>query len=111
MRTEQLLDQATAPAISEDYLDKIIDNTQAIRRESDRGRMKAQLSNFFDEVVSGSVVISSDLISSIEERIIAIDQLLSSQISLIMHAPEFQEKESSWRGLHKLVESSITENT
>ena len=104
----------TAPApeaLSDDYLDTIIDNTQAIRRESDRGRMRIQLHNFLAEVVSGAVVISSDLIGSIEERIKAIDTLLSSQISLIMHAPEFQKREASWLGLHKLVAASVTENT
>ena len=111
MNSEHALNTIVAPAIPEDYLDKIIDNTQAIRRESDRSRMKAQLNNFLAEVTSGAVVVSSDLIGSIEDRITAIDELLSSQISLIMHAPEFQKKESSWRGLHKLVQASVTDNT
>jgi len=111
MSTEQILNAPAGQMLSEDYLDKIIDNTQAIRRESDRGRMKSQLNNFLAEVVSGAVVVSSDLIGSIEDRITAIDELLSSQISLIMHAPEFQKREASWRGLHKLVASSVTDNT
>ncbi|MEY8712776.1 EvpB family type VI secretion protein [Mangrovibacter phragmitis] len=98
-------------AFSDDFLDQVIDNTQAIRRESDRGRMKSQLNNFMAEVLSGAVVISSDLIGSIEQRIAAIDEILSRQVSLIVHAPEFQKKESSWRGLHKLVQTSVTENT
>ena len=96
---------------NDDYLNQVIDNTQAIRRETDRGRMKLQVNQFLAEVVSGSMVISSDLIGSIEQRITAIDALLSQQVSLIIHAPEFQEKESSWIGLHKLVQSSVTENT
>ncbi|WP_226572038.1 type VI secretion system contractile sheath large subunit [Mangrovibacter yixingensis] len=102
---------AAEPAYSDDFLDQVINNTQAIRRESDRGRMKSQLNNFMSEVLSGAVVISSDLIGSIEQRIAAIDELLSRQVSLIVHAPEFQKKESSWRGLHKLVQTSVTENT
>lgn len=102
---------AAEPAYSDDFLDQVINNTQAIRRESDRGRMKSQLNNFMAEVLSGAVVISSDLIGSIEQRIAAIDELLSRQVSLIVHAPEFQKKESSWRGLHKLVQTSVTENT
>lgn len=96
---------------NDDVLNQIIDNTQAIHRESDRDRMKLQLNQFLAEVASGAVVISSDLVSSIEERISSIDKLLSEQISLIIHAPEFQKRESSWRGLHKLVQSSVTENT
>ncbi|WP_033645602.1 type VI secretion system contractile sheath large subunit [Serratia marcescens] len=96
---------------SNDYLNQIIDHTQAIRRESDRERMKSQLNHFLAEVLSGSVVFSSDLIGSIEQRITEIDDLLSQQVSLIIHAKEFQKKESSWRGLHKLVQSSLTDNT
>src|SRR5471032_2243660 len=94
-----------------DFLDQIIDNTQAIRRESDRSKVKKQLDNFLSEVASGAVIVSNDLVGSIEMRIAAIDELLSAQVSKILQAPEFQRKESSWRGLHKLVQSSVTENT
>ncbi|WP_246862555.1 type VI secretion system contractile sheath large subunit [Pantoea sp. SO10] len=98
-------------AISSDYLDAIIDNTNAIRKETDRPKVKSQLDSFLAEVATGAVVISHDLVGSIEQRIAAIDELLSKQVSHIMHAPEFQKLESSWRGLHKLVQSSVTENT
>lgn len=63
------------------------------------------------QVATGAVVVSHDLVGSIEQRIMAIDELLSEQVSYIMHAAEFQKLESSWRGLHKLVQSSVTENT
>ncbi|NIF32442.1 type VI secretion system contractile sheath large subunit [Enterobacter sp. Cy-643] len=111
MSDAQAANVATETTFSDDYLNQVIDNTRAIRRESDRGRMKTQLNNFLAEILSGTVVISSDLIGSIEQRITAIDELLSEQVSLIIHAPEFQKKESSWRGLHKLVQSSVTNNT
>ena len=62
-------------------------------------------------MASGAVIVSNDLVGSIEARIAAIDELLSSQVSKIIQAPEFQRMESSWRGLHKLVQSSVTENT
>ncbi|EQA1624827.1 type VI secretion system contractile sheath large subunit [Enterobacter asburiae] len=94
-----------------DYLDQIIDNTRAIRRESDRGKLKSQLDSFLSEVASGAVIVSNDLVGSIEDRITAIDALLSAQVSKIMQAPAFQKMESSWRGLQKLVQSSVTENT
>lgn len=111
MNTESIPAQTLSSPISEEYLDQIIDSTLAIRRESDRGRMRIQLNSFLAEIVAGAVTISSDLIGSIEVRIAAIDELLSEQISLILHAPEFQKRESSWRGLHKLVQTSVTEKT
>lgn len=111
MSSQSALTAQNTTTCDDDFLNQVIDNTQAIRRESDRDRMKSQLNQFLTEVVSGAVVVSSDLIGSIEQRIAAIDRLLSEQVSLIIHAPEFQSKESSWRGLHKLVQASVTENT
>jgi type VI secretion system protein ImpC len=111
MNQQQTLNTLDNTIYNDDFLDQMIDNTHAIRLESDRERMKSQLNQFLAEVLSGAVVVSSDLIGSIEQRIAAIDELLSRQVSLIIHAVEFQEKESSWRGLHKLVQSSVTENT
>lgn len=107
----QVMNTSAPAEQSSDYLDQIIDNTQAIRRESDRHKVKTQLDNFLSEVASGAVIVSNDLVGSIEARIAAIDELLSSQVSKIIQAPEFQRMESSWRGLHKLVQSSVTENT
>jgi len=63
------------------------------------------------EVASGAVIVSNDLVGSIESRIAAIDDILSAQISKIMQNSAFQKLESSWRGLHKLVQTSVTENT
>ncbi|HHR6132083.1 TPA: type VI secretion system contractile sheath large subunit [Providencia alcalifaciens] len=103
--------QVNGTVFSAEYFDEVIDSTHAIRRESDRERMKAQLNNFLAEILSGTIVISSDLIGSIEKRITAIDELLSKQVSLIIHHIEFQKKESSWRGLYKLVQSSVTDKT
>ena len=111
MSSDMTLAQSSESAFNDDFLNQVIDNTRAIRRESDRERMKSQLNNFLAEVLSGAVIISSDLIGSIEQRIAAIDEVLSQQVSLIVHASEFQKKESSWRGLHKLVQSSVTDNT
>lgn len=94
-----------------DFLDQIIDDSQAIRRESDRSKIKSQLDSLLVEAASGALVVSSDLVGSIEKRIAAIDTILSAQISKILQDPVFQRMEASWNGLHKLVQSSVTENT
>lgn len=91
-----------------DQIDDIIDRTQAIRRESDRERVKEQLDQFMKEVTEGTLVTSQDLISSLEQRIAAIDALLSAQMSVIIHHPAFQKMESSWRALKGLVDRTET---
>src|SRR6185436_15918495 len=41
-------------------------------------------------------------------RIAQLDGLISAQLNEVMHAPEFQKLEGSWRGLHYLVHQSET---
>lgn len=51
---------------------------------------------------------SNDPALLIQYRIAQIDDLISRQLSLIMHHPEFQRLEASWRGLHDLVHKTET---
>ncbi|WP_410497866.1 type VI secretion system contractile sheath large subunit [Chitinibacter sp. S2-10] len=89
-------------------LDSIIDETRVARSDSEKERAKDLISGFVNEVLSGTVTVSKDLIASIEKRIAEIDGVLSTQLSSIMHNEEFQKLESSWRGLHYLVHQSET---
>lgn len=98
-------------AAEQNIIDQIIDNTQAIRREADRDRVKSQIEQFLSEITSGSLVVSGDLINSIEARIAAIDTLLSEQLSRVLHHPDFQQMESSWTGLKGLLDQSETDST
>jgi type VI secretion system protein ImpC len=44
----------------------------------------------------------------IDERVAQIDQALSAQLSLVMHAPAFKALEATWRGMYYLVSRSET---
>jgi len=44
----------------------------------------------------------------IKARIAQIDELLSKQLNEIMHHPEFQASEATWRGMHYLVMNTET---
>jgi type VI secretion system protein ImpC len=44
----------------------------------------------------------------IQQRIAQIDELISAQLNEIMHEPEFQRLEASWRGLHFVVMNTET---
>jgi type VI secretion system protein ImpC len=48
---------------------------------------------------------ASDLMG---DKIAEIDNQLTNQINLVMHAPEFQALEATWRGLHFLVKNTET---
>ena len=66
---------------------------------------------FAEQLLTKSRAISKDLESTINARIADIDDLLSRQLNEVMHMPEFQKLESSWRGLYHFVDKSETSTT
>src|ERR1700759_2589787 len=57
-----------------------------------------------------TTVIKDNVLDTIEEMIARIDQKLTAQMNEILHAPEFQQIESAWRGLNYLVFNSETDS-
>lgn len=89
-------------------LDQIITEHRIGQDEEQRVQSRKQITTLVDEVLKGTVRVSKDLEATINARIADIDVLLSKQLNEIMHAPEFQKLEASWRGLHYLVYQSET---
>ena len=67
------------------------------------------LGTLVEQALSDSSLIQEDVLDTIEEMIARLDEKLSDQVNAIIHAPEFQELESAWRGLHYLVFNSETD--
>jgi type VI secretion system protein ImpC len=88
-------------------LDKILDQG---RWKDPTGRAMARdiIGEFAKQILEGEITVAKDTEVMINSRIAEIDVLLSAQLNEIMHAPEFQKLESSWRGLHYLVDKSET---
>jgi type VI secretion system protein ImpC len=107
-----------SPAVEQDLLQQILaENRQDILKAS-RIREDAApeektgqidlVGQLVEEVMKGAVKVSADTEAMLNARIAEIDQLLSDQLNAIMHDPEFQKLEASWRGLHYLVDRSET---
>jgi type VI secretion system protein ImpC len=92
----------------ESLLDRIITETRIGRDEVQREQSRRQIATLVEEVMQGTVRVTKDIEATINARIADIDVLLSRQLNEIMHAPEFQKLEASWRGLHYLVHQSET---
>lgn len=58
---------------------------------------------------SGTATISGNAVKSIKSLIAGIDQILTTQMNEILHAPEMRQMEGSWRGLHYLVNNTETD--
>ncbi|WP_227814958.1 type VI secretion system contractile sheath large subunit [Nitrogeniibacter aestuarii] len=89
-------------------LDSIVAESRVARSDAERERAKDIISEFASQVLEGEVVVSENLAASLDARVAELDRLISSQLSEVMHAPEFQALESAWTGLHYLCKQTST---
>lgn len=71
-------------------------------------RGKDIVTRFVSEVLEGAVTVGRDTEAMINARIAQLDHLLSLQVNEIMHHPEYQKLEASWRGLKYLLNQTET---
>jgi type VI secretion system protein ImpC len=98
---------ATATTQEDNLLDKILDRTKPIN-ERERERNKDYVDEFLRHVVKPGQVVSKDVETNIKYWIAEVDKKLSAQLNEVMHHPDFQRLEGTWRGLHYLVMQSET---
>jgi type VI secretion system protein ImpC len=111
MSTEEAsVQDATAPAQTAEVslLDTVITQSRLGRDDAEKKRAKDLIGEFAALVLNDSKAVSKDVITTIEARIAELDRLLSEQLNEVLHHPEFQALEASWRGLHYLVSQTET---
>jgi type VI secretion system protein ImpC len=86
-------------------LDKIMDSAPST---VERTQVQDLVQNLLQQTLKGTVTYDRTMTRTIKAAIAEIDQKLSKQLSAVMHAPEFQKLEGSWRGLHHVVMQSET---
>jgi type VI secretion system protein ImpC len=90
-------------------LDQIVDQGRLAGRDAaTRQRNKDILKEFIGQFLEGSMTLSRDTEAMINARIAQIDHLVSIQLNEVMHHPDFQKLEASWRGLKMLMDRSET---
>jgi type VI secretion system protein ImpC len=78
------------------------------RDESQRAGARDLIGEFVGQIMEGTMTVSKDTEAMINARIAQIDKLISAQLNEVMHHPDFQKLEGSWRGLQYLVSQSET---
>jgi len=109
MSPEQLRQQSAQTTTEEgvSLLDQVVSATPPMdNREAER--TKTYFKQFLESAVQPGHVISKDVETNVKYWIGEIDKKLSSQLNEIMHNSDFQKLESTWRGLHYLVNQSET---
>lgn len=107
-KSEAELQQASAEAAEVSLLDQIVADGRFGQEAPARERGKNLIKQFVSEVLAGSITIAPDTEAMINARIAQIDHLLSIQLNEILHHPDFQKLEGTWRGLKYLLSQSET---
>ncbi len=88
-------------------MDKALKQGKLMRDESQREFATDLMQEFLKQITKGKVT-SSNSLAFINQKIQEIDGLITVQLNEIMHHPEFQKLEGSWRGLNYLVMKTET---
>lgn len=92
----------------QNLLDKIVDDSRVAKSEAEHDRARDIIGELVHQVMDGTVTMSDNLGATLDARLADLDELISGQLSEVMHAPEFKKLESSWRGLHYLCSQTST---
>lgn len=82
--------------------------TNVMPRAVEKPRRDELVRSLVEESLKGTVQFDKNISRTISNAISAIDGVLSKQLAEILHNPDFQKLEGSWRGLHHLVQNSET---
>jgi len=88
-------------------LDEILQVTPTAVRDRATDMVKALV----DQYTQGVVVWDKNVVRTINNAIVKLDEVLSKQLAAVMHHPDFQKLEGTWRGLHHLVMNSETSSS
>ena len=86
---------------------------QSFKPRTERAATEVEnaVTTLVEQALADTSLVKDDVLDTIEEMIARLDEKLSAQMNEILHAPEFQKLESSWRGLHYLVFNSETDSS
>jgi type VI secretion system protein ImpC len=99
---------AAATVTEAGLLDQIVETGRFGKDAPAQERGKDMIKRFVSEVLEGSITMARDTEAALNARIAQLDHLISLQLNEIMHAPELQKLEGTWRGLKYLLSQSET---
>ncbi len=94
---------AAAPAQAEAQEKSLVDKMLENWAPEERNRGKELVKTFVEEALKGVVTFDKNVAKTIKSAIDALDADLSKQLAAILHHPDLQKLEGTWRGLHYLV--------
>ncbi|MBX3439730.1 MAG: type VI secretion system contractile sheath large subunit [Planctomycetaceae bacterium] len=98
--------QAASAEVTESA--SLLDKAIAATKQTEPDRAQELIRTLVEEANRGTIEFSKDLYATLERAIGKIDAVVSKQLAAIMHHPDLQKLEGTWRGLHYLVMNSET---
>jgi type VI secretion system protein ImpC len=86
---------------------------KAFRPRTDKAReaVDSAVRTLAEQALLDTHRVSDDALATIEALIARIDEKLTAQVNVILHAEPFQKLESAWRGLHYLVTNTESDES
>src|ERR1700681_4135421 len=102
-------EQAKAAAATvETKQGSLLDEVISATKQTERSRAEDLIRTLTEEALKGTVTWNRNITQTIKQGMDAIDQAMSKQLAAILHNPDYQKLEGTWRGLNHLVMSSET---
>ena len=109
---QEKLQQAEAVQTEElDEFSSLLKASFKPRNEAAATEVDNAITTLVREALADQSVVKEDVLDTVDEMIARLDEKLSEQMNAIIHAPEFQQIESAWRGLAHLVNNSEPDAT
>src|SRR5208337_3607864 len=105
---EQAQAAATVAVSAEAQEVSLLDQVISATKQTERPRAEELMKTLVDQALAGVVSFDKNVTKTINATIKAIDEKLSTQLAAIMHHPDLQKLEGTWRGLNYLVMNSET---
>lgn len=112
MSTEAQTESQAGGEVSElDDFSNLLKQNFKPRSDTAATEVENAVSTLVQTALKDSTVIKEDILDTVDEMIAKLDEKMTSQMNEIIHAKEYQDIESAWRGLHYCVMNSEPDAT
>jgi type VI secretion system protein ImpC len=101
---QTIIEGSTAVVVEPNLLEQCILAT----RQTERSRAEQLLKTLTDEAMKGTVTWDKSVTNTVQQAIKKLDEALSKQLAAVLHHPDLQTLEGSYRGLRHVVYGSET---
>ncbi|GHV24043.1 hypothetical protein AGMMS49959_19140 [Planctomycetales bacterium] len=97
--------------VSADDFSALLDQEFKPKSTEAKSAVQEAVTTLAAQALAGANIVPDNAITTIEAMIAELDKKLSQQVNAILHHPDFQKLEGTWRGLHYLINNSETDES